>query len=300
MPANIASDSVFAMTSEPAKPTCFIAMPITVHDPEAKLYGDDAHWEHVIEHLFVPAIEAAGYDPIRPTASGTSMIHGRIVKHLSEAELVLCDLSQHNPNVLFELGVRTSLNKPVALVKDEHLKLPFDIQGLNTHPYASNLSPWTLPEQVELLTKHITESVAESHGTNPLWEHFGVAIAAAQPPLSSDPAGAKMQVILERMDRIEQFVQGRGVQVANMIMSMEQYDEVAMALLALEGVESVGTDGDSNRLIIHTAFSNSDTQQARIDLLSGTVAKIGYPVTVGNWDPTTVVLAVGWDRRAWR
>lgn len=50
--------------------------------------------------------------------------------------MVLCDMSQNNPNVFFELGVRTSVNKPVALVRcDEDSPIPFDVSGVNTHTY---------------------------------------------------------------------------------------------------------------------------------------------------------------------
>lgn len=191
------------MTNRPPAPTCFIAMPITVHDDEVSLYRDPEHWAHVMDLLFIPAIKAAGFTPIVPTASGTSMIHGRIVRHLVEADLVLCDLSQHNPNVLFELGVRTSLDKPVALVKDEHLGLPFDIQGLNTHHYAGNLHAWTLQTQVAELTHHIKETVSTSSGANPLWQHFGIAIAASGPTSNSTPLDAKLQLLLERLEHLE-------------------------------------------------------------------------------------------------
>lgn len=191
------------MTTTPSAPTCFIAMPITVHENEEALYGDPEHWAHVMNHLFIPAIEQAGFRSIVPSAKGTSMIHGQIVQNLTEADLVLCDLSQHNPNVLFELGVRTSLNKPVALVKDAHLGLPFDIQGLNTHHYDASLSPWLLESQVELLSAHIADTVAVSQNINPLWKHFGVAISATSPASDGDPLDAKLQLILERLDHVE-------------------------------------------------------------------------------------------------
>ncbi|UUE19339.1 hypothetical protein [Microbacterium sp. J1-1] len=291
------------MTTDTTKPTCFIAMPITVHEAEAKQYGDDRHWEHVMRHLFMPAIEKAGYVPILPNAAGTSMIHGRIVKHLSEASLVLCDLSQHNPNVLFELGVRTSLNKPVALVKDEYLKLPFDIQGLNTHPYASHLAPWSLDEEIDALAKHIIDSVTESHGANPLWAHFGVAISAAHPPVSDDPVDAKMQIILERMDGIENYVRGQGVMLATQTVPFQQYDEVTMALLRLEGVQRLGTTGDSDLLTVDTAeVVSPEAQLERANRMASSVAALGYPVSIEGYDSTQVRLAIAWGRReqGWR
>jgi len=44
------------------KPTCFIAMPITTTDEVARRYNDADHWTHVMEELFIPAIEAAGFN----------------------------------------------------------------------------------------------------------------------------------------------------------------------------------------------------------------------------------------------
>ena len=47
-----------------------------------------------------------------PTASGSDLIHAKIIKNLETADLVLCDMSALNPNVFFEFGMRTALNKP--------------------------------------------------------------------------------------------------------------------------------------------------------------------------------------------
>lgn len=271
-------------------------MPITVHDDEALLYDDPEHWEHVMMHLFEPAILAAGFDPIRPSASGTSMIHARIVKQLVEADLVLCDLSQHNPNVLFELGVRTSLDRPVALVKDEHLRLPFDIQGLNTHEYASRLDPWVLERQIEALSAHIVDTVEASQRRNPLWEHFGVAIAATSPASDASPLEANVQLILERLDRIEQKERsssddlGAGLseifqrRIANLIVS---------APVAVEGV-SMSPDAKGRGLSVRvmTPKSDAEVQRGNALALRDHVAARGFAVRIQHSDPSTVHLIV--------
>lgn len=85
---------------------CFIAMPITTRKEQSEAYGDTQHWRHVMDHLFVPAIEKAGFEPKLPMSTGTEMIHAEIVKNLETCDLVLVDLSSLNPNVFFELGVR--------------------------------------------------------------------------------------------------------------------------------------------------------------------------------------------------
>ncbi len=186
------------MPTDDAKPTCFIAMPITTHADEAARYGGDVdHWDHVMETIFVPAAEAAGFDVIRPAAVGSHMIHGQIIRHLSQADMVLCDLSGHNPNVFFELGVRTSLNLPIALVRDEHTSIPFDTSGLNTHQYASSLNAWDTSGEVKSLTEHLAASVESCDGKNPMWKHFGLTIAATGPSDAVSSADARMELMFE-------------------------------------------------------------------------------------------------------
>src|ERR1700733_14599029 len=115
---------------------CFIAMPITTPEPYAKQFNDTEHFIHVLDYLFKPAVEAAGFEAISPVSSGSALIHAEIIRNIEECELMLCDASALNPNVFFELGVRTSLDKPVAIVRDSlTLKLPFDTSSINTYTY---------------------------------------------------------------------------------------------------------------------------------------------------------------------
>ena len=116
-------------------PECFIIMPITTPEAMAPLYGGDKdHFQHVLDHLFKPAIEKAGLTPVPPAAEGSDVIHAEIIKNIEKADLVLCDMSCLNPNVFFELGIRTAVDKPVCMVKDELTpKVPFDTGIINHH-----------------------------------------------------------------------------------------------------------------------------------------------------------------------
>ena len=156
-------------------PSCFIAMPITTAMAEVDAYGGDPdHFSHVLELLFEPAIEKAGYEPVRPKAQGADLIHATIVRNLEKADLVLCDISSHNPNVFFELGIRTALDRPVCLVRDTTTEIPFDTGVLNFHEYDHQLSAWTLEAEVQGLTEHLTVTAEGSTGHNDLWSHFGL------------------------------------------------------------------------------------------------------------------------------
>lgn len=266
------------MSSAPAeRPKCFIAMPITTHPDEKTLYGDADHWSHVIDHLFVPAVEKAGFEAIKPSASGTSMIHGRIVQYLIEADMVLCDLSQHNPNVFFELGVRTSLDKPIALVKDEHRNIPFDTSGLNTHSYSSTLDVWKLEDEIDALAQHIQDSVRECAGQNPLWKHFGFTLTADRPGSDISPTDARLELLAERMSGIENaLLHPRGVVPPTLAAdgnpdTAKVVDFVVSATVPELTGMGVQQSLDGERIyVLHTPDSTSSDQQRRIsDLARG-------------------------------
>lgn len=191
--------------AEPGKElTCFIAMPISTNQDHVKLYGgDQEHWDHVMETLFEKAIEQAGFRPIRPAADGANLIHGLIIQNLSNADLVLVDLSTHNPNVFFELGVRTSIDRPIALVRDEHTSLPFDVSGINAYRYDSNLLAWELERQQANLARHIEASYSSCDGHNPLWRKFGLTIKASEPDAEESPLEAKVDLIADHIAQMQ-------------------------------------------------------------------------------------------------
>ena len=180
--------------------TCFIAMPVSTSRADTERYrDDDQHWMHVLEGIFVPAVVAAGFDPIRPTTEGSDLIHSRIVKHLQEADMVLCDLSGHNPNVFFEMGVRTATNLPIALVRDEHTSLPFDTGGINTHSYKSTLNTWDAAEEVQSLSGHLTSSEEACDGSNPLWRTFGLTLTATDPAPGESQEDARWELVTREL-----------------------------------------------------------------------------------------------------
>ena len=69
--------------------------------------------------------------------------------------MALCDLSNRNPNVLYELGLRQAYDKPVVLVQDDKTERIFDISGINTVSYKSN----RLYENILEARERITEAI---------------------------------------------------------------------------------------------------------------------------------------------
>ena len=148
------------MAKSETKESCFIIMPITTPKHLVEQYkGDADHFAHVLEHLFYPALQIAGFEPVPPKTIGSDLIQAEIIKQLSLCELVLCDMSILNPNVFFEFGIRTSLNKPVALVVDDKTEnIPFDASIINFHRYGSSLDAWSIESEINKLVEHVKNS----------------------------------------------------------------------------------------------------------------------------------------------
>ncbi|NQT02430.1 MAG: hypothetical protein HQ580_10425 [Planctomycetes bacterium] len=191
------------------KKSCFIIMPITTPKPFIEKFRDGAeHFKHVLDCLFIPCAEKAGYKPIPPKAKGSDIIQAEIIKNLETSDLVLCDMSCLNPNVFFEFGIRTSLNKPVCVVKDELTdKVPFDTSIMNYQEYSSSLESWILDKEISKLSDHLTASQERSKGKNTLWKYFGFR-SEAQPSEGIEGTDDKLDYLALQIESLRQKVGG--------------------------------------------------------------------------------------------
>jgi hypothetical protein len=183
-------------------------MPITTPEKMIKEYRDGAeHFKHVLDCLFIPAIEKAGYTPKPPISKGSDLIHAEIISNLETADIVLCDMSCLNPNVFFEFGIRTALNKSVSVVKDELTKtVPFDTGIINYQKYNSSLEPWLLDKEINKLSEHINTSFSRSKGENALWKYFGLKseVIPYKPEVGTD---GKLDYLTFQIDSLREKVE---------------------------------------------------------------------------------------------
>lgn len=137
------------------RPVCFVAMPFT----EKTDAYPPGFFTEVYASLFEPAIEAAGFRATTAKGQGSDVIHSTIVNGLLDADLALVDLTEHNPNVLFELGIRIAEKKPTVLVKAIGTNPIFDVDYLmRVVSYNPNLWPSTVKEDLPKLTAFVSGS----------------------------------------------------------------------------------------------------------------------------------------------
>lgn len=120
------------------------------------------HFNRVYEHLIKPACIEAGFETIRADdVKHTNVIIVDILKRILEADLVVCDLSARNPNVLYELGIRQAFDLPVVLIKDKQTERIFDIQGIRTLEYDESLRIDLIEKDKVPLQNALTETLAK-------------------------------------------------------------------------------------------------------------------------------------------
>jgi hypothetical protein len=140
------------------KPVCGIVMPISEID------GCSAgHWKDVKE-IIEKAATMAGYEAkLVSQSDDVGVIQQRIVQNLYDCEIIVCDVSAKNANVMFELGLRLAFDKPAIVLKDdktsysfgtspiEHLEYPRDLRYSVIQSFKTDLaSKITATEQPHL------------------------------------------------------------------------------------------------------------------------------------------------------
>jgi hypothetical protein len=110
---------------------CFVIAPIGSDGSPERLRSDQ-----VLQHVIRPAAMECGYDAAsivradKEAAAG--IISTQVVNHLMEDELVIADLTGHNPNVFYELAIRHAVGKPVVQIIEKGERIPFDISHVRT------------------------------------------------------------------------------------------------------------------------------------------------------------------------
>jgi hypothetical protein len=121
--------------------TCFVLMP----------FGG---WNDVYyKDVYSPAIKAAGFEPLRADDlfhSGSVM--EQIWEQISDAKVLVADVSGKNANVFYELGLSHSRGKPVVLLTGDIEDVPFDLRHLRVIVYDIRDPEWSQKVQRKMTT----------------------------------------------------------------------------------------------------------------------------------------------------
>lgn len=111
--------------------TCFVVSPIGETDSEIRSNADK-----LFKYIISPVCESCGFEPVRvDQINDSDSITQTIIDKLVSSELVIADISGHNPNVFFEMGYRKCTDKPIIHLKKKGETIPFDVNTVRTFEY---------------------------------------------------------------------------------------------------------------------------------------------------------------------
>jgi len=119
------------------------------------------HWAEV-KAVITEAVEAI--PEVRFTvrlvsdADDVGVIQKRIVQNVYSSDIVVCDVSGKNPNVMFELGMRLAFDKATVIVKDDKTDYSFDTAIIEHVGYPRDLRFGKIVAFKELLAAKVLQT----------------------------------------------------------------------------------------------------------------------------------------------
>jgi nucleoside 2-deoxyribosyltransferase len=135
-----------------SKLTAFVIMPFVERDPKHSA----GFFAEVLRSIITPAAKSSRFTVKTANRQGSDVIQSTIINDLMEADLVIADMTEHNPNVMFELGMRMAEDKPVVLIKAQGTGPLFDVDNmLRVFEYNPNLWQTTVEKDMPSLRDFI-------------------------------------------------------------------------------------------------------------------------------------------------
>lgn len=159
---------------EPDSATCGLVMPI------ASLDGcPSEHWVEV-KNIITDSVESISAPKFKvklvSDADSIGIIQKRIVQNVYESDILVCDVSGKNPNVMFELGMRLAFDKSVVIVKDDKTDYSFDTGIIEHLSYPRDLRFQNIVDFKKLLAEKVLGTLKTSRKNpedSPYLKNFG-------------------------------------------------------------------------------------------------------------------------------
>lgn len=165
----VAQTDVVEANTQPI--TCGLIMPIATNE-----VGTAEHWSQV-RTIIEDALKNTDLKVQMVSESDeVNVIHHNIVTNIYSNDIVICDVSSRNPNVMFELGMRLTFDKPVVIIKDRETPFSFDVGNIQHLEYPRSLNYVEIQKfQDELKNKTLsTLAVSKTAGYSPFLSHYKI------------------------------------------------------------------------------------------------------------------------------
>ena len=177
---------------------CFIITPIGAENSPIRKKTDG-----LINNVIKPVCEELGLNAIPAhEIDKPGSITRQVIQHIINAKMVIANLTNLNPNVMYELAVRHAKRKPVVCLAEEGTVLPFDITTERTIFYTDDMyGAVKLIPELETKTR---AALADQKCDNPIYRALQEEqIIENIKTNSSHSDNDALTYIINRLDKIE-------------------------------------------------------------------------------------------------
>ena len=240
--------------------SCFVIMKFGSTDDEAKLS------KAKYEHLILKAACESGYNfenVIRADLEGVmgGNLDKNIILNLAQAEIVIADISDSNPNVLYELGVRHTLKrKGTVLIKEKTSNIPFDLANHYIHSYTFEML--SLTDEIKNMSDYIKKRRNNSidspvHEWLSLPSDVTILTSGQEENTVLEEERKKSSELLKRVEELEkELVKKTGKKIISRTLDFSDADSMAFYY------------GDEIYKRMSTAYSMGNTEEFKKELNS--------------------------------
>lgn len=180
--------------AEDKPPKCGLIAPIAAMDG-----CSEAHWEEV-RFIIKEALQDTDFIvELVSDSNEIGIIQKRIVENIYYNEMVICDVSGKNPNVMFELGMRLAFDKPTIIIKDDKTNYSFDTAPIEHIEYPRDLHYLTIQNfKTKLKSKVVaTYEASKKADYTTFLKHFGQFVTTG---IEGKPVGAEQFIVEALME----------------------------------------------------------------------------------------------------
>ncbi len=247
------------MTNEKSNDkTCFVITPIGKENTATRRSTDG-----LISAILLPTLQELGFSmSVAHEISEPGSITKQIIERLLYDDLVIANLTELNPNVMYELAIRHACRKPVVSLAEAGTKLPFDISTERTIFFVNDLSG--TQELKKPLIDSINNAMIDEEPDNPIYRVTDSTV------IRENTSSEVQEYILDRLDNIDKAITRLSFADSEDAIFREQIDRLLSGKESENSAEHTPEEMESIRQQLNDALSTLDgEEQIVVELFFG-------------------------------